>query len=108
MSDKVWDNILRLGGMSKYIIWQGRMEGAMQAFLKQIVPPVRMIDSSIKDVYNAIDGKDKKLEIVQSIPIVGKIYYWRFGRGLEKLKRRRGSSGSKRTRRSSSRSKKRR
>jgi len=82
--DRVWDNVLRLMGVSKYITWKARTEGAGSAMARQILPPFKFIDSASKDIYNA--GDDKGLEIVGSIPLVGKLAYWHIGRGQHKRK----------------------
>lgn len=80
-SDKVIDNILRVVGFSKYIIWTGRLEGRATALAKSVLPPFKFIDSLIKDVENW-----EVSETVKSIPIGGKLYYWWFGKGAEREK----------------------
>lgn len=83
-SDRVADNILRLAGSSKFITWTARTEGIGSAFAKQILPPFKFIDSLSKDVIKA--GDDKGLEVVASIPLIGKLAYWHLGRGTSKRK----------------------
>jgi len=81
-SDRIIDNILKLAGLSKWTIYKARQEGFGSASMKTILPPAPIIDQLWKDVATAGDGKGT--ESVQSIPLIGKPYYWRFGRGREK------------------------
>lgn len=80
--DRVVDNMLRLGGISKFVTWKARTEGVGSAALKQIIFPVKFLDSLYKDVYNM--GDDKGLETLASVPLVGKLAYWHMGRGTSK------------------------
>lgn len=80
--DRVVDNALRLFGVSKYITWQARTEGVGTALAKQILPPFKFVDSLGKDIMHA--GDEKGLEVVGSIPLVGKLAYWHMGRGVSK------------------------
>lgn len=80
--DRVTDNILKISGLSKWTIYKARQEGIGSALMKTILPPAPMVDQLWKDFAKAGDGKG--LESVQSIPVVGKPYYWRFGRGRQK------------------------
>lgn len=82
LSDKAVDNLLRLLGVSKFITWHARKEGVGSAIVKQIAPPFKAADAITKDIANAGDGKG--LETTQSIPVVGKLYYWWFGKGANK------------------------
>jgi len=47
--------------------------------LKQILPPMKFIDSAYKDTINA--GDDKGLYSLASVPLIGKLAYWHMGRG---------------------------
>ena len=87
LSDRVVDNLLRLAGVSKFVTWKAREEGLGSAAFRQISPPFKAIDSLYKDIMKA--GDEKGLEITQSIPVVGKLYYWWFGKGAEKAERQR-------------------
>jgi hypothetical protein len=81
-SDRAIDNILRLFGVSKFVTWKARTEGVGSALARQILPPFKFIDSAGKDIITA--GDEKGLEVVGSIPIVGKLTYWHMGRGVSK------------------------
>ena len=81
-SDRLVDNILRLFGVSKFVTWKARTEGVGSALLRQILPPVKFIDSAGKDIITA--GDEKGLEVIGSIPVVGKLAYWHLGRGTSK------------------------
>jgi hypothetical protein len=79
LSDRATDNVLRLFGVSKFVTWKARTDGAGSAMVRQILPPFKFIDSLSKDVVSAGDGKG--LYTTQSVPIVGKLAYWHMGRG---------------------------
>jgi uncharacterized protein (UPF0335 family) len=78
-SDRLADNILKLFGFSKWTIYKARQEGIGSAALKTILPPMPLVDQLWKDIRTA--GDKKGLEVVNSIPLVGKFYYWWLGRG---------------------------
>lgn len=82
LSDRVVDNILRLGGISRFVTWQARREGVGSAAAKQILPPFKFVDSLTRDVLSA--GDDKGLKTLDSVPIVGKLAYWWWGAGADK------------------------
>jgi hypothetical protein len=84
-SDRTIDNMFRLLGVSKFVAWQARREGLRSAVVKQIAPPAKAADAVLQDATTAGDGKG--LEITQSIPIFGKLYYWWFGKGADKTER---------------------
>ena len=50
--------------------------------MKAVLPPAPLVDQLWKDIRTA--GDNKGLEVVQSIPLVGKFYYWWLGRGTLK------------------------
>jgi hypothetical protein len=85
IEDKAVDNMLRLLGISKFVTWKAREEGAGSAMVRQISPPFKALDAISKDINSMGDGKG--LEITQSIPVVGKLYYWWFGKGAGKSER---------------------
>jgi hypothetical protein len=87
IEDHVVNNIARLFGLSKYQIYTSRKEGVGTAAFKTIAPPFKAIDSLYKDMAKAIESGEvdvNDLKSVQSVPIVGKFYYWWFGAGAEK------------------------
>jgi hypothetical protein len=79
-SDRVIDNVLKLVGFSKFTIYQARREGIGSAALRVILPPFKFIDALYKDILTF--GDQKGWQITGSIPEVGKLYYWWFGRGV--------------------------
>jgi hypothetical protein len=89
LEDKVADNMLRLFGISKFVTWKAREEGVGSAAVRQISPPFKFIDSLSKDINSA--GDEKGLETIGSIPVAGKLYYWWFGKGREKIERKKSS-----------------
>ena len=84
-SDRVIENFLRLGGISKYVTWTARREGVGTAAAKQLLPPFKFIDSLSKDILSA--GDKKGVRTIGSIPFIGKLYEWRFGRLAEGRKK---------------------
>ncbi len=82
LDDRVVDNLLRLGGISKFVTWKARTEGVGSAMVRQILPPFKFIDAATKDIVKA--GDEKGLETLASLPVVGKLAYWHMGRGVEK------------------------
>jgi hypothetical protein len=93
-NDRLVDNILKIFGVSKYITWQARREGLGKALMQQIAPPISFVDKLSKDVGN-IGNPNRypknehwynNVDTMSSIPIIGKIYYWREGRGTEQHK----------------------
>ncbi len=82
LSDRLVDNMLRLFGISKFVTWKARTEGVGSALARQILPPFKFVDSLGKDIITA--GDEKGLEVVGSIPVVGKLAYWHIGRGVSK------------------------
>jgi hypothetical protein len=81
LSDRVVDNILRLGGISRFVTWQARREGVGSAAAKQILPPFKLLDALTRDIYSF--GDDKGFKSLGSVPLVGKLAYWRLGQGAE-------------------------
>lgn len=94
MSDRLADNIYRLFGATKYDIYKAREEGFFRTVQSKILFPTSIFDRFTKDVSNVIQGKEYetgprageayKLESTQTIPVVGKFYYWWMGRGDQK------------------------
>ncbi len=82
LEDRVVDNILRLFGVSKFVTWKARTEGVGSALARQILPPFKFLDSLSKDIITA--GDEKGLEVLGSVPVVGKLAYWHIGRGVHK------------------------
>ncbi|MGP8338071.1 MAG: hypothetical protein ACT6FC_07530, partial [Methanosarcinaceae archaeon] len=80
--DRVWDNVLRLAGISKFVTWKARTEGVGSAMVRQILPPFKFLDSAGKDIITA--GDEKGLETLASVPLAGKLTYWWYGRGTTK------------------------
>jgi predicted metal-dependent hydrolase len=91
ISDTVVGRILGLA-ISRYTTSKIRREGP-GALLEQILPPTQFINSIFRDVVSAGDGKG--LEFTKSIPLVGKFYYYRWGKGLEKVEKDREKNQSK-------------
>jgi hypothetical protein len=82
-----WNHVLRLFGVTKYTYTSARKEGVGQALLKTVVPPqFSMIDNVFRDIGDAKSDEGLKLQEMRSMkymPVAGKLYYWREGRGVE-------------------------
>lgn len=100
--DLLVDNLFRLALISKYTVYSARSDGLGTAIVKTVAPPAKLLTSVYKDFgnYNFDYDPDKPgdkrfkgnlqtgkpLETTQSIPLVGKLYYWWFGGGVDKTK----------------------
>ena len=89
-----WNHILRLFGVTKYTTVTARKEGVGAALTKTIAPPqVGILNDIFKDIGKATSEEGLKINEMRSmkyVPVVGKIYYWREGKGVdveEKLSR---------------------
>ena len=89
--DLVWNNILRMFGITKYTTTKARKEGIGTAIVNTILPPqVGIVNDFTKDIDKSIrEGQFDidELRSVKYLPFVGKLYYWREGKGVEVEKR---------------------
>ena len=69
--------------LSRYTTTRIKREGLGRALLEQAIPPTQAIDSFTKDITSIGDGKGT--ELIKSVPLVGKVYYWRWGKGSKKI-----------------------
>jgi hypothetical protein len=94
LEDHVVDNLWRLIGASKYDVYKARTEGVGRTILTKILFPTSLFDRGYKDIENMVTdkryktgplkGEEYKSELIQSVPLAGKTYYWWFGRGSQK------------------------
>jgi hypothetical protein len=89
-----WNHILRLFGVTKYTTVTARKEGVGTAITKTILPPqAGILNDIFKDIGKVTSEEGLKINDMRSmkyIPVAGKIYYWREGKGVdveEKLSR---------------------
>jgi hypothetical protein len=89
-SDRVIENILTMGGASRYTRMQVTKDGIGSAAAQQILPPMKFLNAASKDANesynNYVSGDVSKFDharIIDSIPVVGKLYYWHYGRGTD-------------------------
>ena len=81
--DLVYDNILKLAGISKFQIYRAKEAGVIESFVPPLLAPVVDLGSDVTGVLT--DDKDiKDLEVWGHIPVLGKLYYWWYGAGAEK------------------------
>ena len=82
-----WNNILRMFGITKYTTVKARKEGLGSALVSTVLPPqIGMVNDVTKDFDRSVSEGEfevDELRSVKYIPIVGKLYYWREGRGVE-------------------------
>jgi hypothetical protein len=84
--DLVIDNVLKLATFNRYKIRKANEEGLGRAVLEGILPPTQFIDNVWTDLNKVVNNSDESFEITdlktfQSVPLVGKLYYWWFGKG---------------------------
>ena len=83
------NNLLGLFGITKFHLYKAREQGFTGVAKELVVPPLfSFFDDLIADTSKLLGGKRKikDLEILKGIPLVGRFYYWWFGRGAEKQK----------------------
>jgi len=81
--DNVIENLMTLGGASRYMRMQTRQEGIGTSLAQKILPPFKFIDSLSGDAFG---DTTEGFRTIDSIPGVGKLYYWHYGRGADKRK----------------------
>jgi hypothetical protein len=85
--DLVFNNILRIFGVTKYTTVKAQKEGIGEALVSTVAPPqLGILNDLSQDVARAISEGEidiDELRSVKYIPLVGKLYYWREGRGVE-------------------------
>jgi hypothetical protein len=82
--DAVFNNIMKLFGLSKYQIYQAKRNGyAKTAALTVLPPQFSITDDIVKDAKKIISGERelKDSYALGQIPIGGKFYYWWWGGG---------------------------
>ncbi len=92
LSDRVIDQLAMLAGFSRYNLGKISEIGLGSALVEQIIPPTNFIDNLSKDLLNLYKDFDKSADInqlktIQDIPLIGKFYYWWFGKGAETTKK---------------------
>jgi len=92
-SDNLIENLWTLAGASRYVKMEVSKEGFGSAIGQQVLPPMKFINSASKDLAegydNYVSGDVTSFDharIIDSIPVIGKLYYWHAGRGLENKK----------------------
>ena len=80
------DNLLKLSWLSKYSIYQANNAGIWSAIQSVISMPTSTIDQIYRDMIMIFTNKNldeweklKALETIQSVPLIGKLYYRWFG-----------------------------
>ena len=94
LDDLLVDNAAKLIGFSRYSINQVRREGIGSAIGQSILPPFALVDDVTRDIFDlyksfAENEEMDKLRTIENIPVIGKLYYYWFGRGSEIKKKQR-------------------
>ena len=76
------NNIFKMFGIGKWVMYQARREGLMSALSRMILPPFKLMDDLYKDVVNMRELPE--WDTWSNLPVFGKFYYWWFGRGSQK------------------------
>ena len=76
------NNIFKMFGIGKWVMYQARREGLMSALSRMIWPPFKLMDDLYKDVVNMRELPE--WDTWSNLPVFGKFYYWWFGRGSQK------------------------
>jgi len=92
LKDRTIDQLAILIGFSRYNFNKISEVGVGSALLEVITPPINFIDNISKDLLALYKDFDEsaninKLRSIQDIPLIGKFYYWWFGKGAENTKK---------------------
>lgn len=87
---KLVDNFIRLFGLSKYSLYKFKKDGVWEGITSIILPPIfSPVEKLAKDIGKSLkedgDFEPHQAEIIQSVPFLGKLYYWWFGGGRKKI-----------------------
>lgn len=91
--DYLWikfvDNLIRLSGLSKYSLYRFKKDSVSEGVGSIVIPPIfNFVQRGLKDIDKARNDDEFELhqtEIIQSVPMLGKLYYWWFGGGRKKI-----------------------
>jgi hypothetical protein len=81
IDDYVFDNILQVGGISKWNIYNFKRNGVDIGLIQTVAPPIPIVVDLTRDIVGEEDFEDWRT--VKNIPVGGKMYYWWFGGGSE-------------------------
>ena len=92
LKDRLIDNIAKLIGFSRYSVNQVSRNGIGSAILEQLTPPTQFVDNISKDLIKIFKDWEESIKInnlksIKSIPVLGNLYYWWFGKGVESKER---------------------
>ena len=98
ISDRVVESFAKAIGFGRYTFNQVGKEGLGRTAAEQILPPTQLFDDLSRDMMDVFMDTDddfevSKLRTIRNIPIVGKLFYWWFGRVSERKETGGGSSG---------------
>ncbi|GAH06700.1 unnamed protein product, partial [marine sediment metagenome] len=85
LKDSVVDTLARVGLFSKYEIDATARRKPSEMFQAKTAIPMKWQDALARDIINTVKKKDRGFELWRSVPIVGELYYWWFGRGRERV-----------------------
>ena len=87
LKDQTTDVLLNIAGLSKYNIYDAKMRGGWRAMVNKIAPPFKIIDSAGRDIRDLTTGSYTGSESLASVPLIGKILYWQYGKGAKKVRK---------------------
>ena len=99
LSDSVIDTFLRRVFFSRFQYSKAMGEGFGRAFLEGFIPATKTVDAITRDIVRVSKGDEDGLDVWRSVPIVGDLYYFWFGRGLEKAAKEQKRAKREKTRR---------
>tara|TARA_Y100001963_G_scaffold149706_1_gene229602 strand:- start:63 stop:3743 length:3681 start_codon:yes stop_codon:yes gene_type:complete len=78
------NNLWKLFGMNRYIIYNAQRRGAGKAFIDLLAPPTALFDRAATDISALAGDKEYKGAMLQGTPL--DLIYWRYLGGLDKIK----------------------
>ena len=92
--DRTFENILQAAGVTRWTVWKAYEEGPIAALRDTATPPYKFFDDFYRDAKLLTQGEFelKHSEAIKHMPWIGKVYYWRYGKGREKEKKRQAAN----------------
>jgi hypothetical protein len=81
LSDSVVDTLLRIALLSKYTVESLERKPPSEVGAGELAPPLKTPDAAWRDINNHGRG----WELWRSVPVVGELYYWWFGKGRQRI-----------------------
>jgi hypothetical protein len=102
VSNIMIDNAYKLVGLSRYAQYYAREHGLRDAALITLAPPMPYFDYPYRDYQQAVKEDSQwsldQAETWRVVPLIGSPYYWRYGGGQTKIRKREERERKKRER----------